>query len=160
MTSRERTGPDSFRRHEANDMPLSSPVVLESGQKKWEEFQNKGIDVDRSNSKISLESRCSTDQSRDSSSETSPLLMGVSNAKAFLSGYNVNERRNSVSPPLENLPSSANCQQELSDGLGASCRCNCHPEPKPKDNKARNKLIVAAILSLLFMCGEIAGRLL
>ena len=36
-------------------------------------------------------------------------------------------------------------------------RCHCHEAVKKKDNKARNKLILASALVMLFIIGEIIG---
>ena len=42
--------------------------------------------------------------------------------------------------------------------LPESVRCDCHEPPKPADKGARNRLIVACIIVLIFMIGEIIGN--
>ena len=42
--------------------------------------------------------------------------------------------------------------------LPESVRCDCHEPPKPADKGARNRLIAACIVVLLFMIGEIIGN--
>ena len=36
-------------------------------------------------------------------------------------------------------------------------RCDCHEPPKPADKAARNKLMIACVVVLLFMIGEVIG---
>ena len=48
--------------------------------------------------------------------------------------------------------------QDIID-LPESVRCDCHEQPKPADKASRNRLIVASIVVLLFMIGEIIGLL-
>ena len=43
--------------------------------------------------------------------------------------------------------------------LPDSVRCDCHEQPKPADKASRNRLIIACIVVLLFMIGEIIGLL-
>ena len=38
-------------------------------------------------------------------------------------------------------------------------RCDCHETPKPTDKGSRNRLIVACIVVLLFMIGEVIGTM-
>ena len=44
--------------------------------------------------------------------------------------------------------------------LAESVRCDCHEPPKSADKRARNRLIVACIIVLLFMIGEIIGNVI
>lgn len=36
-------------------------------------------------------------------------------------------------------------------------RCECHPAPQQRSNKARNKLLLASALTLVFMIAEVVG---
>lgn len=36
-------------------------------------------------------------------------------------------------------------------------RCECHPAPRRQSNKARNRLLLASVLTLVFMIAEIVG---
>ena len=38
-------------------------------------------------------------------------------------------------------------------------RCYCHEPPKPADKTSRNRLIIASIVVLVFMIGEVVGSL-
>lgn len=41
--------------------------------------------------------------------------------------------------------------------LSYSVRCDCHEQPKPADKASRNKLIIACVIVLVFMIGEVVG---
>ena len=36
-------------------------------------------------------------------------------------------------------------------------RCDCHEQPKPADTAARNRLMIACVVVLIFMIGEVVG---
>lgn len=43
--------------------------------------------------------------------------------------------------------------------LPDTVRCDCHEPPKPADKASRNRLMIACVVVLIFMIGEVVGSL-
>ena len=96
----------------------------------------------------------------DDSNEHTPLL-GVKRVSSllghplilFFSPYTTKSLSLSFSPP----PPPHTHTQNMSVG-GESIHCACHvKQPDTTSRKARNKLLLACVLALLFMIGEVVG---
>ena len=61
------------------------------------------------------------------------------------------------SDPDENTPLLTGPINNDEDKFSGSVRCDCHEPIKPADKASRNRLIIASILVLLFMIGEVIG---
>ena len=59
--------------------------------------------------------------------------------------------------PNENTPLLTGPINSNEDKFSSSVRCDCHEPIKPADKASRNRLIIASILVLMFMIGEVIG---
>ena len=89
---------------------------------------------------------------------TTPL-MSLENRDRHHYGSTAHSPTKSISDETETLIRSPDIRVVNSDlPLNASIRCECHVEQKdPTSRKARIKLIIACIIALLFMIGEVVG---
>ena len=90
---------------------------------------------------------------------TTPL-MSLENRDRHHYGSTAHSPTKSISDETEPLIRSPDIRIVNSDlPLDASIRCECHVKPKdPTSRKARIKLIIACVIALLFMIGEVVGK--
>lgn len=93
--------------------------------------------VDESNVSINQYSSEESDDS-DHTSEISPLITSSTS-----------------NPEPSKLVRRGNGQKPLRSP--DTVRCDCHGQPKPADKASRNRLIIACIVVLIFMIGEVVG---
>lgn len=91
--------------------------------------------------KVSLNQDSSSENEDDyPTSENTPLITSPTSNTSDTSSTGVRNRRRIL---------------ELPD----SVRCDCHEPPKPADKASRNRLMIACIIVLVFMIGEVVGSL-
>jgi len=102
------------------------------------DFSMDNVVANRSDNNQPDDDADSSDSSRDS--ETKPLF---GNNPRVVEGPStvVRRRRNVVGTKAE----------------PKQIRCDCHEQPKPTDTAARNRLMVACAIVLVFMIGEVVG---
>ena len=131
-----------------NLTPLTSPVAVVHFEEEFDHEADSDIKTrDKSKPKPdhSQRHRLLSSSTSNSSDEDAPLLedegrVHYGSLKSKRKGFLKKFRKASTS-----------------SSSVADPRCHCHVVVKKKDNKARNKLILASILVLLFMIGEIIG---
>ena len=110
----------------------------------WKGFSMDNVVVNRSiNEPLNIDSEQDDDTSTDGSdSETKPLFR---NPPTVLDEEQSRllQRRGQIE-----LVSTAETNH---------IRCDCHESPKPADRTARNKLMIACVVVLLFLIGEVIG---
>ena len=89
---------------------------------------------------VSLNRSSSEDEDDDPTNENTPLIASPTSVTSDTSSTGVRNRRK-VS------------------GLSDSVRCDCHEPPKPADKASRNRLMIACVVVLVFMIGEVVGWL-
>lgn len=90
---------------------------------------------------------CSVSLERDSSEE-SDENDSISENVPLITSQTINAS--------ENVPSKV-VRRRKGQNITDSVHCVCHEPPKPADKASRNRLMVACIVVLLFMIGEIIG---
>ena len=91
---------------------------------------------------------------------STPLLMGSENRDPHRYGSITHSPKESVSDKTEPLIRSSDIRIVNSDlPPDGSIRCGCHVKQEdPTSRKARIKLIIACVIALLFMIGEVVGK--
>ena len=106
------------------------------------EFTMRGVANEPIHTPIDQAPASSEEDDSSSADEVAPLIASPISSTTGENGASNVKRRGKGHNVLE---------------LPESVRCDCHETPKPADKRSRNKLIVACIIVLLFMIGEIIG---
>ena len=132
-----------------NLTPLTSPVAVVHFE---EEMEQEDSDI-----KTSAEDKPESDHSQDHRLPSSPSPTTTSSdedAPLLVDKHRVHY--GSLKPKRKGFLKSFRRASTSSNSV-PDPRCHCHVVVKKKDNKARNKLILASALVLIFMIGEIIG---
>ena len=88
---------------------------------------------------VSINESSSEDEDDQPTNEATPLITSPTSVTSDTSSTGVRNRRIL--------------------GLPDAVRCDCHEPPKPADKASRNRLMIACVVVLVFMIGEVVGSL-